>query len=88
MWALGDSAAGVILTLIGLVAFLIAFYRIGETFPLVVRDHGIFSIEMGISRVGVIGVAAMAILSGFGAVNGKASFVCMFLLMVRCFFSP
>ena len=48
--------------------WLYLFYRIGESFPLTVQDHGLLSVEMSVSRVGVIGVAIMAVLSGFGAV--------------------
>ncbi len=40
-----------------MVVWLYVFYRIGESFPLVVRDTGLLSIEMSVSRVGVIGVA-------------------------------
>ncbi len=64
---LGRRAA--VLALVVLMAvWLYAFYSIGESFPMVVRDHGLLSVEMSVSRVGVIGVALMAILSGFGAV--------------------
>lgn len=59
--------------------FLCAFYKVGDPFPIVSGEHDIFSIEQGVGRVGVIGVTSMAILSGFGAVNGPYTYMHVFL---------
>lgn len=57
------------LTIILWLGYLYCFWRIGDPFPLLSVNRGIFSIEQGVSRIGVVGVTVMAILSGFGAVN-------------------
>ena len=51
-----------------LVGFLYVFWQIGLYFPIVTKNHGFFSFEHGLARVGIIGTTLMAILSGFGAV--------------------
>lgn len=56
-------------TIASWLGFMYLFWKIGDPFPILSPKHGIFSIEQGISRVGVVGVTIMALLSGFGAVN-------------------
>lgn len=51
------------------IAFLLIFVKIGDQFPITSPNYGAFSIEQGLSRVGVIGVSLIGVLSGFGAVN-------------------
>lgn len=50
-------------------AFILLFWKIGNPFPISSPKHGMLSIEHQISRVGIIGVTLIAMLSGFGAVN-------------------
>lgn len=59
--------------------FLYFFWKIGDPFPILDQKHGILSMEQVISRVGVIGVTGMALLSGFGAVNSPYQYSSYFL---------
>ena len=49
--------------------YIVIFWRIGDSFPIHNPKHGVLSVETCVSRVGVVGVTVMALLSGFGAVN-------------------
>ena len=64
------------------IVFMYLFLKIGDPFPILSPQHGILSIEQVISRVGVIGVTVMALLSGFGAVNCPYTYSSYFLRQV------
>ncbi|UMM25765.1 hypothetical protein L5515_005451 [Caenorhabditis briggsae] len=65
--------------------FIWFFWKIGDPFPMLSPKHGIFTIEQVISRVGVVGVTIMAVLSGFGAVNAPYCYMTFFTRPVEDF---
>ncbi|GET04356.1 Golgi pH regulator B isoform X2 [Rhizophagus clarus] len=75
---------------IALVCWLIYFYgfwKVGDFFPIKNTERKSIPddtlIQFGMSRVGVLGVTIMAILSGFGAVNSPYATLFFFLRQVK-----
>jgi hypothetical protein len=65
-------------------AFLFIFYKLGDPFPILSdKKHALLSIEHGVSRIGVIGVTSMAIMSGFGAVNCPYTYMAYFMRKIQ-----
>nr|ACO11331.1 GPR89A [Caligus rogercresseyi] len=62
--------------------YITIFWKIGDPFPIHNPKHGVLSVETCVSRVGVIGVTIMALLSGFGAVNYPYTSMAVFMRTV------
>jgi hypothetical protein len=60
---------------VGLLGFLLLFYKIGTLIPLDSPDYLTFFVI----RIGFIGVTLMAVLSGFAAVNGPFTNLSIFV---------
>lgn len=71
-----------VLTIVAWSIFIYFFWKLGDPFPILSPKHGILSIEQVISRVGVIGVTIIALLSGFGAVSCPYTYMAYFMRLV------
>ncbi|CAL8468873.1 g8414 [Coccomyxa elongata] len=67
-----------------LAAFLYGFWRVGKYWPGVPQPvDGIFRLNQAISRVGVMGVSLIAVLSGYGSVSLPFSYLSLFIRPVE-----
>lgn len=74
-----------ILSLVVWIIYLYLFWKVGDPFPVISsskRSLRLLSMEQGISRIGIVGVTVMALLSGFGAVNYPYTSMAVFMRYV------
>ena len=59
------------------VLYFWCFYKIGSIFPIIDQSiaTSLFSVQQGISRIGIIGITLLALISGYGSVAGPATFI-------------
>lgn len=69
MYPFFQKKVGILASMVWIL-YLFLFWKLGDPFPMLPQEKkGHLFIENCISRIGVIGVTVMALLSGFGAVN-------------------
>jgi golgi pH regulator len=53
------------------------FYKIGTIFPIIDQSvpTSLFSVQQGISRIGILGITLLALISGYGSVAGPATYI-------------
>ncbi|KAG9508745.1 Golgi pH regulator [Fragariocoptes setiger] len=68
-----------LVSIVSYLIFLYIFIKTGDPFPIATPKYGLFSIEQVLSRIGVIGVTLIGLLSGFGAVNYPYTSMKMFM---------
>ncbi|KAL4143779.1 hypothetical protein QTP88_006065 [Uroleucon formosanum] len=83
MYPFFQKKVGVLASVIWIL-YLFLFWKMGDPFPMLPQEKkgGHLFIENCISRIGVIGVTVMALLSGFGAVNYPYSSMAYFIKAV------
>lgn len=59
--------------------FHLFLIKVGDPFPIHSPKRETFSMEQAVSRVGVIGITVMGLLSGFGAVNYPYTSMALFI---------
>ena len=53
------------------------FYKIGSIFPIIDQSvpTSLLSVQQGLSRIGILGITLLALISGYGSVAGPATYI-------------